>query len=132
MICPGADDASYDGYTVFAPTDSAFLALPEGTFRNLVQPENQALLMKVLSYHILPSEVKSSEIQSGSTSSIAGDSLTLQTNGQSVTVNGAQVTQPDIQASDGGIHVVDRVILPPDVQAGLNSAPASTSSLSQR
>ncbi|MBD2021301.1 fasciclin domain-containing protein [Leptolyngbya sp. FACHB-36] len=106
-------------YTVFAPTDTAFAALPEGTIKRLVQPENQDLLVRILSNHIVKGEVLSSAIQSGSKEAIEGDSLNLQAGAQGVTVNNAQVIQADIRAENGVIHAINQVILPSGVQAGL-------------
>ncbi|GEM_PF-3362579 len=116
-------------YTVFAPTDAAFAALPEGTIKKLVQPENRKTLIKILSYHVLPGEVDSSQIKPGSVKSIEGSALNIQTNGSTVSVNDAQVIQPDIKAKNGVIHAVNKVILPPDVQASLNTAPQASRSM---
>jgi uncharacterized surface protein with fasciclin (FAS1) repeats len=114
-------------YTVFAPTDAAFGALPEGTIKKLVQPENRATLIKILSYHIVPGKIDSGAIKSGATESVEGSPLNIQAGAGSVSVNDAQVIRPDIEASNGVIHAVNKVILPPDVQASLVSPQASSS-----
>lgn len=113
-------------YTVFAPTDAAFAALPEGTIKKLVQPENRATLAKILSYHVVSGKVDSSKIKSGETKSIEGSSLNIQAGAGSVMVNDAQVIRPDIEASNGVIHAVNKVILPPDVQASLEASPQAS------
>jgi uncharacterized surface protein with fasciclin (FAS1) repeats len=103
-------------YTVFAPSDAAFAAVPIETRQKLLQPENRAKLQQVLSYHVVPRELAANQLQSGTVDTVAGKPLTVQVNSgtQQVKVNAANVTQPDIQASNGVIHVVDQVILPPD------------------
>lgn len=100
-------------YTIFAPTDEAFAALPQGSLEQLLQPENKDLLMHLLSYHVVPGSVAKSQIQAGQVKTISGDPVTVQVSKEgTVTVNNAKVTQADIQVSNGIIHVVDQVILP--------------------
>lgn len=101
-------------YTVFAPTDEAFAALPAGTLEELLKPENKEQLVKVLQYHVLPTEVASSQIQPGEVPTVEGSNLNLELVDGKVKVNGAEVVQPDINGSNGVIHVIDQVILPPD------------------
>ena len=105
-------------YTVFAPTDEAFAALPAGTLDNLLLPENKDQLVKVLSYHVVPGEVTAAQITPGAVDTAEGEQLNVQIEPttKAVMVNDAKVVQPDIQASNGVIHGVDKVILPPDVQ----------------
>ncbi|MDX2096471.1 MAG: fasciclin domain-containing protein [Leptolyngbyaceae cyanobacterium bins.59] len=115
-------------YTVFAPTDEAFAALPEGAITQLVKPENRKLLIEVLSYHVVSRRLPSSSIQSGSINSLQEKPLTIQVNGSTVTVNEARVVRADIPTRNGIIHAIDRVILPPDIMARLApSAPQSSS-----
>lgn len=116
-----AETLSQDGasYTVFAPTDEAFNQLPEGTLDQLLLPENQELLRQILTYHVVPQEVASSEIQPGEVNTVEGSPVNLQVDSGSVMVNDAMVTQPDIEASNGVIHAIDQVILPPQVAAQL-------------
>jgi uncharacterized surface protein with fasciclin (FAS1) repeats len=102
-------------YTVFAPTDEAFAALPEGTVEELLRPENRDKLVQVLTYHVVPGEVTSTQLSSGEVETVEGTPVTVTVDGEVVTVNDATVTQPDITASNGVIHVVDQVILPPDM-----------------
>lgn len=99
-------------FTVFAPTDAAFGRLPAGTIESLYQPENKDLLTTILTYHVVPGSVRSTQLASGSVDSVAGMPLDISV-GSGVTVNSSNVVQADIEASNGIIHVVDQVILPP-------------------
>lgn len=111
-------------YTVFAPTDEAFAALPEGVLEQLLQPENRDTLVQLLKYHVVSGAVTSDKIKSGDVETLAGESLAIQLGSDgTVTVNNAKVTQADLQASNGVIHVVDNVILPQQVQAQLQANP---------
>jgi len=100
-------------FTVFAPTDAAFAALPEGTVEQLLQPENRDQLVAVLTYHVLPGKVMSADIagQMLEAETVQGQSLSIDaTNG--VMVDQANVVTADIEASNGVIHVIDAVVLP--------------------
>jgi uncharacterized surface protein with fasciclin (FAS1) repeats len=100
-------------FTVFAPTDDAFAALPEGTVEDLLKPENKDQLIAILTNHVVAGKVMASDVTGAETtaSSVQGGSLMI--NGtDGVTVNGATVTQADIETSNGVIHVIDKVILP--------------------
>jgi uncharacterized surface protein with fasciclin (FAS1) repeats len=101
-------------FTVFAPTDEAFAALPEGTVESLLKPENKSNLVAILTYHVLPGKVMSADI-AGKTLSVAtvqGGKVSI--NAMSgVMINDANVVTADIAASNGVIHVIDKVILPP-------------------
>jgi uncharacterized surface protein with fasciclin (FAS1) repeats len=99
-------------YTVFAPTDEAFKALPAGTVDNLLKPENKTKLVQLLSYHVVPGRITSSELKSGNVKTVAGTNVVVSVSSSGVTVNQAKVTQADIPASNGIVHVVDKVILP--------------------
>ncbi|NEP60185.1 MAG: fasciclin domain-containing protein [Symploca sp. SIO2G7] len=99
-------------FTVFAPTDDAFGRLPKGTIESLYQPENRGLLETILTYHVVPGSVRSTQLSSGSVDSVAGIPLNISV-GSGVTVNSSNVVTADIEASNGIIHVVDTVILPP-------------------
>jgi uncharacterized surface protein with fasciclin (FAS1) repeats len=103
-------------FTVFAPTDEAFAALPPGIVEELMKPENRAALTQILAYHVVPGAVLSSDLTSGEVSTEAGSAVMIQVdNNNRVMVNDASVIQPDIPASNGVIHVIDRVILPPNL-----------------
>ena len=101
-------------FTVFAPTDDAFAALPEGVLDALLLPENQATLVKILTYHVLPAEVLAADVAAGEVATVEGQNITIATDG-GVTVNDANVTATDVMASNGVIHVIDAVLIPPDV-----------------
>ena len=106
---------SGDGpFTVFAPTDDAFAALPEGVLDKLLLPENKDVLVKILTYHVVSGEVTSDLVTAGDVETVEGQTIELGTEG-GVTVNGANVVTADVDASNGVIHVIDAVILPPDV-----------------
>lgn len=99
-------------FTVFAPTDEAFAALPDGTVEDLLKPENKDKLATILTYHVVPGKVMSGDLSNNMMATTAqGGDLTIMTEG-GVTVNGANVTAADIEASNGVIHVIDAVILP--------------------
>ncbi len=103
-------------YTVFAPTDAAFAALPAGTLDQLLLPENKAELQKVLTYHVIPGSVSSAQITPGAVNTVEGAPVNIAASAGEVTVGDAKVTQPDITASNGVIHVIDKVLLPPGLQ----------------
>lgn len=99
-------------FTVFAPTDAAFAALPEGTVETLLLPENKDQLVAILTYHVVAGKVMSSDLSDGMTApSIQGEDVMIKTMG-GVTVNGANVVSADVEASNGVIHVIDSVIMP--------------------
>ncbi|MDM9382297.1 fasciclin domain-containing protein [Chlorogloeopsis sp. ULAP01] len=102
-------------YTVFAPTDAAFNALPKGTVENLLKPENKQQLVRLLTYHVVPGQVTSSQFTSGDVKTVEGSPVKVKVNStnNAITVNDARVTQADILAKNGVIHIVDKVILPP-------------------
>ncbi|MEG4089810.1 fasciclin domain-containing protein [Microcoleus sp. Pol12B4] len=100
-------------FTVFAPTDAAFAALPKGTVENLLKPENKAQLTKILTYHVVPGSVLSTSLKSGDVKSVEGTSLKVAVSAGKVTVSGANVVKADIKASNGVIHVIDKVLMPP-------------------
>lgn len=99
--------------TVFAPTDDAFAALPEGTVENLLKPENKDQLIAVLTYHVVPGKLGSVAVShSDGAESLNGQRVPFAASGGAVTVGGATVVKADIAASNGVIHVIDKVILP--------------------
>ncbi|MDX2215167.1 MAG: fasciclin domain-containing protein [Oculatellaceae cyanobacterium bins.114] len=105
---------SGDGpFTVFAPTNEAFAALPPGTLETLLRPENRDTLRQILTYHVVAGAVESSDIQPGEVTTVQGSPVNLNVANGQVTVNDATVRAADITASNGVIHVIDRVILPP-------------------
>ena len=104
-------------FTVFAPTEAAFAGLPAGTLDDLLLPENKDLLTSILTYHVVAGEVTSEQVVSlSSATTVQGEELTISVNNGVVTINGVTVTQTDVQASNGVIHIIDGVLLPPSVQ----------------
>ncbi len=100
-------------FTVFAPTNEAFNSLPAGTVENLLKPENKAALIKVLTYHVVPGKVYSKDLTHGMKASTAqGTDVTITLKDGKAMVNEANVITTDIEASNGVIHVIDKVILP--------------------
>lgn len=109
--------SGHNHLTVFAPTDAAFAKLPKGTVENLLKPENRDQLVAVLSYHVVPGAVRAADIPHGVTQvgtiKQGGDTKVTTTRfGKRVTVDFSRVVQADIHASNGVIHVIDRVLLP--------------------
>jgi len=104
-------------FTVFAPTDEAFAALPDGTLESLLQPENRDQLVNILTYHVVSGEVMAADVtQLEEATTVAGPPISIQVNDGTVTLmgeNSAQVVQTDIEASNGVIHVIDTVLMPP-------------------
>jgi uncharacterized surface protein with fasciclin (FAS1) repeats len=98
-------------YTVFAPSDAAFKAVPAKTLNAL--KADKALLKSVISYHIVPSRVASADVKPGNVKTVQGAAVALARAGTFVTVEDALVEQADIAATNGVIHVVDRVLMPP-------------------
>jgi uncharacterized surface protein with fasciclin (FAS1) repeats len=103
-------------YTIFAPTDAAFAELPQDAVQELLKPENKDVLIKILTYHVVPGQVLSADLKSGKVKSVEGGEIDVKVDpAAGVMVNDAKVLQPDVQASNGVIHVIDKVILPPDL-----------------
>lgn len=99
-------------FTVFAPTDDAFAALPDGTVESLLLPENKDQLTAILTYHVVAGKVMSGDLSDGMMApTVQGGEVTIKTEG-GVMVNDANVTAADIEASNGVIHVIDKVIMP--------------------
>lgn len=101
-------------FTVFAPTDDAFAKLPAGTVESLLRPENKKKLKAILTYHVVSGNVPSTEaVKLSSAKTVNGKALRLDASSGALTVDGAKVVKADIQASNGVIHVIDAVVLPP-------------------
>jgi len=102
-------------FTVFAPTNEAFANLPEGTLDMLLKPENKDKLVKVLTYHVIPAKVMSTDLKSGmNAKTVEGENIMVDLS-KGVMVNNANVKKADIKASNGVVHVIDKVILPPSM-----------------
>jgi uncharacterized surface protein with fasciclin (FAS1) repeats len=98
-------------YTVFAPSDDAFKAVPAKTMAELTQDKER--LKAVLSYHVLPTKMTTAQVVNGKAKTVEGANVELARAGTFVTVEDALVTQADVQASNGVVHVIDRVLIPP-------------------
>jgi len=100
-------------FTVFAPTNEAFAALPEGTLESLLKPENKDQLAAILTYHVVAGKVMSTDLSDGmKAATVNGAEITI-TTADGAKVNGANVVTADVEASNGVVHVIDAVILPP-------------------
>jgi uncharacterized surface protein with fasciclin (FAS1) repeats len=112
-------------FTVFAPTNEAFEALPAGTVDNLLKPENKEMLTHVLTYHVVPAKATSEAAMQmikddggkHNVTTVSGDTLTLQMDGDKLVVfdeagNAATVTTADVMQSNGVVHVIDKVLMP--------------------
>ena len=104
-------------YTVFAPTDEAFAALPKGTVEQLLKKENRDTLVKILTYHVIRGENVSTALKSGPAMTLEGAPVRLNVSPVGVMVNTSKVVQADVRASNGVIHVIDKVMLPPRPQS---------------
>lgn len=103
-------------FTVLAPNDAAFAKLPQDAVQDLLKPENKEVLVKILTYHVIPGRVLSTDLSSGEVRSVEGGPISVKVDpATGVQVNDATVVQPDIRASNGIIHIIDNVILPPDL-----------------
>jgi uncharacterized surface protein with fasciclin (FAS1) repeats len=101
-------------YTVFAPTNAAFAALPEGTLETLLMPKNRDKLVEILTYHVVAGKVLSSDLSDGmKAKTVEGSDITVHITDSGVKINEANVSAADIMASNGVVHVIDRVIIPP-------------------
>ncbi len=105
-------------FTVFAPTDEAFAKLPDGTLNSLLKPENRSQLQAVLTYHVVPGRVFSDQaLKVGAAKTIQGGAITIEKKSSGVFINGARLVKADVDASNGVIHVIDSVLLPPTATA---------------
>jgi uncharacterized surface protein with fasciclin (FAS1) repeats len=101
-------------FTVFAPTDDAFAKLPAGTVDELLKPENKDKLTAILTYHVVAGKVMAADVvKIKEAKTVNGQSLAVKVDGGTVMVNDAMVTATDIEATNGVIHVIDSVVLPP-------------------
>ena len=103
-------------FTIFAPTNKAFADLPAGTLDMLLKPENKDKLIKVLTYHVLPGEFPAAKVKDGmKPATVEGSTIAIKVNDKGVMVNDARVIKADVEASNGVVHVIDKVILPPNL-----------------
>ena len=101
-------------FTVFAPTNAAFEALPAGLLEKLLLPENKEVLTKILTYHVVPAKVMVADVAAGDVNTLEGSAFSITTEG-GVKVNASNVTATDVAASNGVIHVIDAVLVPASV-----------------
>jgi len=100
-------------FTVFAPTDAAFAALPAGTVEALLKPENKGQLTEILTYHVVPGKVMSGDLKDGmKAATVEGAEVVIDLDNGPM-VDDAKIVTPDVAASNGVIHVIDKVIMPP-------------------
>ncbi len=103
-------------FTVFAPTDEAFAALPKGTLDMLLKPENKDKLVAILTYHVVSGKVMSTDLSNGQkAATVQGKNITVTIGGGNVKINDAKVIAADVKAKNGVVHVIDKVILPPNM-----------------
>ena len=104
-------------FTVFAPTNEAFAALPEGTLEMLLKPENRDKLIAILTYHVVAAKVMSTDLSNGQKAkTVQGEQVSVMINNGRVMISGAQVVVADVKASNGVVHVINKVILPPSMK----------------
>ncbi len=100
-------------FTVFAPTDAAFAALPAGTVENLLKPENKAKLASILTYHVVPGSYPAARVTTlDKATTVQGGQVDITVAGSGVKVDDANVVTADVNASNGVIHVIDKVLMP--------------------
>ncbi len=103
-------------FTVFAPNDAAFAKLPNDTLADLMKPANKEKLAKILAYHVVPGKIMAADVKTMEAKSAEGSLLKVKVEDGKVMVNDATVIKADIEASNGVIHVIDTVLLPPDLK----------------
>jgi uncharacterized surface protein with fasciclin (FAS1) repeats len=108
--------------TVLAPTDEAFAKLPKGTVEKLLEPSNQDLLVKLLTYHVIAGDVRAAQVVGlKSATTLSGEDIRIKANPAGVRLNNVNVTATDIEADNGVIHVIDGVLIPGGFLGELNS-----------
>lgn len=114
-------------YTVFAPTNEAFAALPAATLQQLQQPENRETLIKILRYHVVPTEITASQLSTGEVKTAEDASVNIKVDSATnqVSVNNAQVLQPGVQASNGVIYPINAVLIPPNLNVSQQPQPGT-------
>lgn len=103
-------------FTVFAPTDAAFAALPAGTIAMLLKPENKDKLVAILTYHVVSGKVMSTDLSNGQKAkTVNGKSISVSIANGTVMISGAKVIAADVKAKNGVVHIIDKVLLPPSM-----------------
>merc|ERR1712028_88126 len=114
-------------FTVFAPTNEAFAALPKGVLANLLKPENKAQLVDILTYHVASGDVHAKDLMDMQMlKTVEGKKVTVRTAGKTILINSAKVTAADNDASNGVVHIIDAILMPGDAPA---PAPAGKCSI---
>ncbi len=104
-------------FTVFAPTDAAFAALPEGTLESLLRPENKDQLVAILKYHVVSGKIMSTDLSNGQmAATVQGEKIKVALNNQGVKIENAKVVAADVNVKNGVVHIIDTVILPPSMR----------------
>ncbi len=104
-------------FTVFAPTDEAFAALPDGTLESLLKPENKDQLVAILTYHVVSGKVMSKDLTNGQkAATVQGENVKVSIGSAGVKIDDAKVVAADVKAKNGVVHVIDKVILPPSMK----------------
>merc|ERR1711865_1116934 len=104
-------------FTVFAPTNEAFAALPAGVLANLLKPQNKAQLVDLLTYHVAAASVHAKDLMDMQMlKTVEGKNVTVRTSGSTIFINSAKVTTADVDASNGVVHIIDAVLLPASVE----------------
>ncbi|MEM1408658.1 MAG: fasciclin domain-containing protein [Bacteroidota bacterium] len=104
-------------FTVFAPTDEAFAALPEGTLESLLKPENKDQLVAILKYHVVSGKIMSTDLSNGQkAATVQGEKIKVAIKSGGVKIENANVVAADVKAKNGVVHVIDAVILPPSMR----------------
>jgi uncharacterized surface protein with fasciclin (FAS1) repeats len=121
-LAAAMDDANLDKvldrggpYTIFAPSDRAFAALPAATRERLRKDENRVLLRQILDYHVVPKKLTASQLQSGKVLTQGGNTINVRVDDR-VRVNAAKAIEQDLQAGNGVVHIVDRILIPPNIE----------------
>jgi uncharacterized surface protein with fasciclin (FAS1) repeats len=102
-------------FTLFAPTDTAFAKLRQDALQDLLKPQNKEVLVNVLKYHLVRGKILADDLKSGSLTSLQGDPITVKVSSQGIILDDASVTQADLPASNGVVHQINTVILPPSL-----------------
>ncbi|MER3491694.1 MAG: beta-Ig-H3/fasciclin [Mastigocladus sp. ERB_26_2] len=105
-------------YTVFAPTDQAFAALPPDVLQQLQQPENRETLIKILRYHVVAGELPAEKLTSGEVKTLEDETVNVKVDNNQIAVNNASVVQPNVKATNGVVHVINQVLIPPELAQG--------------
>jgi uncharacterized surface protein with fasciclin (FAS1) repeats len=119
-------------FTVFAPTDAAFAALPKGTVEMLLKPENKSKLVKLLTYHVVSGSVLSTDLKNGAVKSLQGSNIQVKVDPTGVMINKAKVVIADVKASNGVIHAIDKVIMPMAAKPVIRRSTAPTKSVAPK